>query len=165
MTVSSIVHFPVSSEITESSEKEFPSPNGSSESSIKVPVSVKKPTIVDESSMITKSSVVHGTSYSSSIIVDNGPSSNTPAPNKGGNTQKVVKSSSSTANTNGNQAAGNNGNQGTKNTPAPSPDSAEKKGNNQKGKLSQTGENSSITLVGLGVLSIIGLGFVLEKRK
>ena len=115
--------------------------------------------------MITKSSVVHGTSYSSSIIVDNGPSSNTPAPNKGGNTQKVVKSSSSTANTNGNQAAGNNGNQGTKNTPAPSPDSAEKKGNNQKGKLSQTGENSSITLVGLGVLSIIGLGFVLEKRK
>ncbi|WP_283580913.1 SpaA isopeptide-forming pilin-related protein [Ligilactobacillus aviarius] len=182
VTVSSTLYFPVSSTITESSEKEFPSPEGSSASSIKVPVSVKKPTTVYKSSIVEDSSIIHGTSYSSSLIGGT-PSESNSSDNKGGNTQGAVKNSSSAANTNGkgDQAASpNNGNQGANNAPASSsaagtPTSSsshklsngnqKKRGNGKKENLPQTGENSSIALVGLGVLTIVGLGFVLEKRK
>lgn len=182
VTVSSALYFPVSSTITESSEKEFPSPEGSSASSIKVPVSVKKPTTVYKSSIVEDSSIIHGTSYSSSLIGGT-PSESNSSDNKGGNTQGAVKNSSSAANTNGkgDQAASpNNGNQGANNAPASSsaagtPTSSsshklsngnqKKRGNGKKENLPQTGENSSIALVGLGVLTIVGLGFVLEKRK
>ena len=182
VTVSSTLYFPVSSTITESSEKEFPSPEGSSASSIKVPVSVKKPTTVYKSSIVEDSSIIHGTSYSSSLIGGT-PSESNSSDNKGGNTQGAVKNSSSAANTNGkgDQAASpNNGNQDANNAPASSsvagtPTSSsshklsngnqKKRGNGKKENLPQTGENSSIALVGLGVLTIVGLGFVLEKRK
>ena len=182
VTVSSTLYFPVSSTITESSEKEFPSPEGSSASSIKVPVSVKKPTTVYKSSIVEDSSIIHGTSYSSSLIGGT-PSESNSSDNKGGNTQGAVKNSSSAANTNGkgDQAASpNNGNQGANNAPASSsvagtPTSSsshklsngnqKKRGNGKKENLPQTGENSSIALVGLGVLTIVGLVFVLEKRK
>ena len=182
VTVSSTLYFPVSSTITESSEKEFPSPEGSSASSIKVPVSVKKPTTVYKSSIVEDSSIIHGTSYSSSLIGGT-PSESNSSDNKGGNTQGAVKNSSSAANTNGkgDQAASpNNGNQDANNAPASSsvagtPTSSsshklsngnqKKRGNGKKENLPQTGENSSIALVGLGVLTIVGLVFVLEKRK